>query len=161
MKNPFQLYAKLDETVVARLNDLYLWALDWTGVYVGTLIFLNAILPAMNAIQRDHSWVAAILMFCTLITAAPRYYLQGMSTEAYNRLVLGQIGVFISRTVFNSLNVLLLVMHILMHIKEGSGLLPIASDINMIFMWYLVDIKVRDREKKDFRLPKLAMEKMR
>jgi len=158
MKSPFELYRKLDDYLVARLNDLYLWAFDWTGVYVGTLIFLNGLWSITFLIQQGNMWPAAFVMLLLIIIAGMRYYLQSIGPEVFNKFVLAQPAIPTFRAVFVTMAVFFFMVHVTV-LKDVTSYLRIMGDISDILFWYALDIKVRDREKKDFKLPKLAMER--
>lgn len=156
MKHPFQLFLKIDAYLIARLNDLYLWAFDWTGVFVGTIMFLNGIIPVLNMIRQDHMWSGAIFMLCTLLMSAPRYWTQSKSVEAYNATVLLMEGSALRYffVLFNTINLIVDFFN-----PKFFNIWYISSDLSLLLMWYLFMIKIRDRQKKDFKLPSLAMEK--
>jgi hypothetical protein len=153
MKKPIELYMKLDAYLIARLNELYLWALDWTGIYVGTLVFLSMVPSIANLIARDHMWAGAIVLFCGILMGAPRYWLQGFSTDAFNKIAL-QLESQWPRHVFVWWNISELLLDFI--IPEFRTLLYVASDAGWLLLWYLIVLKIRERDPKHFTIWKLA-----
>ena len=67
MKKIIPLYMKADAYIIRRLNDAYLWALDWSGLYVGTIIFLIGIIQVMYFFGEGSYWIAAFMLLCAII----------------------------------------------------------------------------------------------
>jgi hypothetical protein len=148
-----EIYKKADAWLVARINDLYLWVFDWTGMFVATFIFLDMTIVVLSCIQRQSMWIGAMVFLCSTLISLPRYILQNKGPEAYNRLVLaGGRGSFYVRTFFLFFNGTFLITDTI----KGAGYLELAANFANIALWFLMEIKIRDRQKKDFKLPKLA-----
>jgi len=83
---------------------------------------------------------------------AQTYWLQSTSKTAFNtNAEINRNSPF--RSFLISFNLGSLVADLFLHV----ALLNMISDINLVLFWYIVCIKIRDREKKKFLLPKMAM----
>ena len=147
------IYRKADAWLVIKLNDLYLWVYDWTGMFVATFIFLDMNLVVLACIQRQSMWIGAVVFICSTLISLPRYFLQSKGPEAYNKIVLaGEGWSFYTRTFFVFFNGSFLITDAI----KGVTWLELASNVANMSLWFLLVIKIRDRIKKDFKLPKLA-----
>jgi len=148
-----KIYRKFDAWIIAGLNDLYLWLLDWTGVYIGTITFLMGAEQVAFLIYIKAAWFAAFMLLMILVNAGIRYHQQAMGLVARYNLAAEWFEKSPIRTAL---------------IAFGVGL--IMADIIQYRWWYLFDgaitqallylwcLKIRERQKKEFRLPKLAMQ---
>jgi len=152
-------YKKFDQWLLNRINDAYLWLYDWTGIFVATVIFLNMNLVVLACIQRQSMWIGAIVFLCGVLISTPRYYLQSKGPEAYNKLVLfTEHFSFHARTFFLGFYTVFFIGDLLNLLNGANYFEPIASVANAM-LWFLLDIKIRDRDKKTFKQPKLAQQR--
>jgi hypothetical protein len=158
MKNPFHkpidLYLKLDGLIIRRLNDAYLWALDWSGIYVGTIIFFGSVPSLYRMVSHGDMWFAAFFLFCTILIALPRYVIQGMGMiEVFNNISM-QFESSAARHFLNGFNIVSLFSDAF----HRHNPLDVFCDIMILFMWYTFTFKIRKRDPKTFELkvPKLA-----
>jgi hypothetical protein len=142
-----ELYKKADGWVLKRLNDLYLWALDWTGLYVGTLCFLMGAEQAAYMISRDMGWWTAFHLFFVLLISAPRYYWQSAGMHKLFNSISEQMEMTPIRHVFVFFVLTLIPLHVMKSNWWGVG-----DDIICILIWYVWCFRIRDREKKEFKI---------
>src|SRR5258705_7769670 len=148
-----EIYRKAHAWVLAKLNDLYLLVYDWTGMFVATFIFLDMNLVVLACLQRESMWIGAIVFVCGTLISLPRYVLQSKGPEAYNKIVLaGEGWSFYARTFFVFFNGSFLVTDMI----KGVTWLELSANVANMSLWFLLEIKIRDRQKKDFKLPRLV-----
>jgi hypothetical protein len=149
-------YKQFDQWLLNRINDAYLWLYDWTGIFVATVIFLNMNLVVLACIQRQSMWIGAIVFLCGVLISTPRYYLQSKGPEAYNKIVLASEGMsFHLRTFFLWFNTAFFISDLL----KGASYLELVANVANAMLWFLMEIKIRDRDKKTFKQPKLAQQR--
>lgn len=145
--NPIELYKKADGWLLQSLNNLYLWAMDWTGLYVGTLCFLMGAESCAYMIHRGNHWWAAFNLIFVIAIAGPRYYWQATG----NNKLFNAISSYMEEGVFRHIFIWLSLSFIPMHVSMGNwwGAL---DDVVLALCWYVWCFKIRDREKKEFKL---------
>jgi len=105
-------------------------------------------LVVLSCIQRQSMWIGAIVFICGTLISLPRYVLQSRGPEAYNKIVLaGESWSFYARTFFLFFNGSFLISEVI----AGSTYLELASNFANMSLWFLLEIKIRDRQKKDFK----------
>jgi len=153
VKNIFSNLYALDDKCVKMVNDAYLWALDWTGIYVGTILLINCAPGFAFLWYKLPAWMSLFFLTCVLIMACQMYWLQNSGNKiqfnAYAEMVRGAMY----RWCFLGLNIGSLMADIFLN---HLTLLQVLGDIDAILFWYIICIKIRDREKKKFLLPKMA-----
>lgn len=148
------IYRKADAWIIAKLNDLYLWSLDWTGVYIGTITFLVGAEQVAYWISRDKMWFAAFMLFLMLVNAGLRYYQQAME----------QIALYNAGAEWFEKSIL---RHMLVAFGFGTIIgegitghwVSLLDSCATQFLLYLWCIKIRERQKKDFKLPVMATQR--
>lgn len=130
---------KLDDWVIDHTQNVYLWLLDRTGIYAGTVMFLA--MAASVILEGAPIWQIIFLgIFGAL--AAYKYYLQdkklltvynAMADFERNYRVIRAIGIFI--TLFN---VICSVLD--QDLWKGCG------EAMFVIWWYMLPVKIRDRE---------------
>lgn len=142
---------KLDAWVLAKVQDAYLWAFDWIGVYIGSLIFVCGAVGVLPSLREGHYVFPCIIMFLISIVAYIRYSLQhsGMY-EAYNTHVMS-FEESAGRRIFIAFNLILMIM-------PPYGFYVELGLMSNILGWYLLSVKIRKRDPKEFKFLKTAMQ---
>lgn len=158
-------YMKVDAWVLSKIQDAYLWLLDRTGVYVGTLMFATYVYVAAGAIFARHEslwlWLWMVLLAMTGWVAGIRYLWQDKAQhERYNSLAMF-MEQWRWRHICNVLIGMVLIFEIIILDPLGA-----SSQIAFLVYGYLLLIKIRERDKKPFFKPaegkqELAMENSR
>src|SRR5258706_1964084 len=98
MQKVVKIYHALDQFLLSKVQDGYLWLLDRTGVYVATLMFVSFGLGAGTIIinnKHGSAWTIALgacLAIVGFISLFP-YYLQDKGkNEIYNALAMSIDG---------------------------------------------------------------------
>jgi len=84
--------------------------------------------------------------------SAHTYWLQSTSKTAFNANAEVQ-----KNSPFRTFLVLFNFGSSVIDLFVHAALLNVICDINGVLFWYIICIKIRDREKKKFLLPKMAM----
>ena len=143
-----ELYKKLDGWILKKLNEIYLWALDWTGLYVGTLCFLMGAEQVFYMITRGAMWFAALQFVFVLALSAPRYYWQAKDMQKLYNMVAEQFeGLFWLRALFIGWGLFLLPA--MVSTKNWHGFFDTIVGMALLYVWCF---RIRDREKKTFNL---------
>lgn len=136
-------YKKFDAWVIQHFQDAYLWLLDRTGIYVGTVVFLNGVVMVLDLIRRQSMWLAAFIMIVILILSLPRYLLQGAKEyETFNHMATFEEGLP-GRHIFLVLNLICLAL-------PPYTMLGALNSVCQQVMWYLFCLRIRERDKKPF-----------
>ncbi len=150
-------YLKLDNWVISNLQNLYLWLLDRTGVYVATLMFVVYVGGLSPDIIRGRFpwWNCALTVLIGLVVILPYLKQDRGEIKRYNAFAIEIEGLII-RHAFNGLQI---------GIGVGSaiaGNYPSAAGCLAILVYqYLWVIKIRDRNKKPFFEEKKELELVR
>ena len=153
MKNFLSKIYALDDKCVKMVNDAYLWVLDWTGIYVGTIIFINCA-PMFSILwYKIPVWLSLIFLTCAMIMSCQLYWMQNSGNKIQLNAYAEQAKGSMWRWCFLWFNIGSLISDIFIRVT----LLQVVADICAILFWYIICIKIRDREKKKFLLPKMAM----
>ena len=155
MKNFITKIYALDDKCVSMITDAYLWALDWTGIYVGTIIFINSAPCFALLWYKVPVWVSLFFLICVMAMSCQSYWMQNTGNKiefnAYAEKAKGSTW----RWSLLWFNVCSLAADIFIRVT----LLQVMADVCAILFWYIICIKIRDREKKKFLkflLPKMA-----
>lgn len=158
----WKAYMKGDAWVLSKNQDAYLWLLDRTGVYVGTLLFLCYVYVAVVAVFRQEPiWLWMILLAMAGWVGGVRYLWQDKAQhKRYNSLAM-----FMEQWRWrHPFNVIIGTVFV----GEVVTLNPLAASQEIAFLvyGYLLLIKIRERDKKPFFKPvegkqELAMENSR
>lgn len=136
-------YKKFDAWLIHHFQGAYLWLLDRTGIYVGTVIFLNGTLVILHLIQQNSMWLAAFIMVAILLISLPRYLLQGAEKyETFNQVAAFEEGMS-GRHLFLILNLICLAL-------PPYSMLDVLNNVSQQVMWYLLCLKIRERDRKPF-----------
>lgn len=141
-----ELIRKADGWMIKRLNNIYLWAMDWTGLYVGTVCFLLGAEQVFYMISRNSMWIAAFQFILVLAISAPRYYWQAMGMDKLLNTVAEQFEEWVSIRLFFVVWGLLMIPGHAMS-KNWHG---VVDDIVGVLLLYVWCFRIRDREKKTF-----------
>lgn len=144
--NHIDLYKKADGWLLKRLNDIYLWALDWTGLYVGTVTFLLGAESCAYMIHREWMWFAAFNLIMIVMIAAPRYYWQATGKNKLFNAVAEYFEEGFARHFFIWLS-LCTIPSYAMDGEWWGALNALCLALN----WYVFCFRIRDREKKEFK----------
>lgn len=158
----WKAYMKGTAWVLSKIQDAYLWLLDRTGVYVGTLMFVCYVWIAAISVYRGESlWIWMLLLAIVGWVAGVRYLWQDKAQhERYNSLAM-----FMEQWPWNHVfNIFLGSMFFGFMIMLN----PISASQQLAFLLYsyLLMVKIRERDKKPFFKPvegkqELAMENSR
>lgn len=146
----WKAYMRVDAWVLFKIQDAYLWLLDRTGVYVGTLMFATYVYVAAGAIfaREESFWLWMVLLAMTGWVAGIRYLWQDRAQhERYNMMAMF-MEQWRWRHTFNIFIGMVLIFEII-------TLNPLAASQEIAFLvyGYLLLIKIREREKKPFFKP--------
>lgn len=142
---------RADNWAVDKIQDAYLWLLDRTGCYCGTLIFLSwmsMIATHLGSYSQDRFllWMDMFFTLIALLIAGTRYYLQGVGMYIqYNAMALIDRANVYMRIAGNALMLSFLVPEILTAQFSSA-----IGTIGIILYYHLVAVCIRDREKKPF-----------
>lgn len=155
----------IDIWICRKVEEIYLWAYDWTGIYVGSCLFVCEAIGACTEIARGPSFnftTVLVLMLFGGIVSLVLYLLQGsgnhkifnmqaMMTETvtFNRVI---------RMVFLTVAMIDVVSLFFDWNVHNIYRAIVSASIQITF--YIYTIKIRDRNKKTFKLPKLATPRM-
>lgn len=152
-----QRIGKIDTWIIDKVQRAYLWALDWTGIFLGTIMFLLVAIQVCMLFWEEQHLIGAIVFLLGALCGYWYYHLQsaGMK-DMLNARAESEITEdrnIAMRLTFIGMNLLLIVSDSLQANPRGVLFLM----LNCVW-WYLLCVKVRDREPKEFFKPKLATE---
>jgi len=86
IKAPFEFIRKVDDKVLGVINDAYLWVLDWTGIYVGTIVFISCAPSFVHLWNGGGSrWITVIWLTMLLFFTGQLYWNQSLGNKiAFN-----------------------------------------------------------------------------
>ncbi len=139
-------YLKLDNWIISYLQNLYLWLLDRTGVYVATLMFVTYVGGFSPDIIRGEFpwWNLMFIGLAALIIAIPYQEQNNGDIKRYNAFAIKIEGLFL-RHAFNSFQIGLAVGSVI-----AGRYINSAGCLVMLIYQYLWVIKIRDRDKRPF-----------
>lgn len=150
---------KFDEYCIQKMQELYLWFFDWTGIYVATIATMTVIFNGgMYIIYGSldfRSWQAALLVVNILILIP--YYLDQDKKN---------FTAFNYRAGLMRESLIRIVLQFFLLGGLGSSIIVwswmgIINAVSMSLYLNIVSIYIRDREPKEWFKPKLAMQEHR
>lgn len=139
------LIAEIDNRVIRMVQEVYLWLLDRTGVYVGTLIFAFG---AIDNFCLGLTFFRFVMLALIGVWSAGRYLAQATDLRRLNRFARN-----FADTWFRVPITVVLAGSLTFEVCQLNWWRVTAHA--SFFCWlYLACIQVRDREPKDF-LPSL------
>lgn len=154
----WKAYLRVDAWVLSKIQDAYLWLLDRTGVYVGTLMFVSYVyVVGIFFWAYGTSWILIAILASVGITSGQRYLWQDKGkNERFNAASISIEGWALR----HPLNLFVLFFTVF----DAVILDPISASSKIVFLLYsyLLIVKIRNRDKKPFFKPAeqhdLAME---
>lgn len=142
---------KIDQWLIAKVQDAYLWAFDWTGVRVGMVIFMLAGTSNFLWWLKYGEWIAVFFIGTMGIIGVALSWMQDHNQTCFNMIALHQETSWFRKgfTVFVLCFFLLYLFSL-----DWRG---IISEMCWLGYCYMICVKVRDREPKEFKFFKLAM----
>lgn len=141
------LYSKADQWAVTKTQDAYLWLLDRTGIYLGTVCMIDYIASAGCLAMRDGymSWIWIVFLGIFGITCAFRYWWQekGMNDAINAGAMAFEASHF--RTFGNIFFLTQIVLDVALFTRWDF-----IFDVILLLAQYLGCVKIRDRDKKPF-----------
>lgn len=139
-------YLKFDAYLIERINTIYLWLLDRTGVYVATIMFDAYVVAAATSLCRANGlpiWYWMIILAFIGLFLGPRYLMQDKGEVLRFNIASLVLEKWVGRHVINVILMSFLVLDLL-RLEPFDGLIQII----FLLFGYLNIIKIRDREKK-------------
>lgn len=141
---------KIDQWLVAKAQAVYLWMFDWTGVRVGMVLFVLAGMANFLWWLSDGSWIAVFLIGFMGIFGVWLSWIQDSDQKHFNVIAMTQEESIV-RKGFTLLILSFFIMYCLMLSWRG-----IFAEALWFAYCYMLCVKVRDREPKEFKFFKLA-----
>lgn len=144
--------SRIDDVMIRWATVAYLWLLDWTGVYVGTVgVGMMMFLMYWNnfVVHPDHQtsilWVVPFLV----LWALPTWWMQhlGMNKE-YNRIVQKWVE-FVMRKPWICVLLVMTAWEVLS--RHGDGWRGSVGWLLVVAFVYLDCVPIRDRERREHR----------
>jgi hypothetical protein len=153
----FDLLRKIDDKVIGVVNDAYLWALDWTGIYVGTVVFICVAPSFAHWWGHMSHWLSALWLFFLIALTGNMYWMQGTG----NKIAFNSYAQVNKDNPLRSFFIWFQISNLIFDLGLRKPPIEFVLDALCFLFWYLICIKIRDRDKKkfEFRLPKFAMER--
>jgi hypothetical protein len=166
ISSPFFVWGKimvLDAYVIRKLQDLYLWIYDWTGIYVATIgtiaVILGNLTQGMFGLSGLSWWNLTWIGFNTLVMIP--YYLD---QDHENYILFNARAMILQcsklRIIISYFFVVMFISDILLWIMVPTY--SFSHMVNTFCLWVYINITsvcIREREPKDwFKSPKVAME---
>ena len=142
----WKTYLRFDSWMISNLQNLYLWLLDRTGIYVATLMFITYAGSLSPDIIRGKYpwWNCAFIALIGLVVILPYLKQDRGDVKRYNAFAIEIEGLII-RHAFNGLQI---------GLGVGSAIagdyLSASGCFLMLIYQYLWVIKIRNRDKKSF-----------
>lgn len=152
MKNFLTKIYAFDDKCVKMVTEAYLWALDWTGIYVGTIIFINCAPCFALLWYKMPVWASLFFLTCVMFMSCQSYWMQNSGNKIQFNASAEMVKGSMWRWSLLWFNLGSLACDIFIRVT----LLQVIADICAILFWYILCIKIRDRDKKKFLLPKMA-----
>jgi hypothetical protein len=143
---------EIDERLQRWTTEAYLWLLDWTGVYVGTLLFVVMVVDCVFSwpiMERSNAGKTFDLIVSVLLPSST-WLRQSRGPRVFNVEALWWRG-----CVARSALLLVLVVSVILGAAQLNWQ-KIAWWIPCFAMVYLMGVLIRDREPREFRLGRRA-----
>lgn len=136
---------KWDNFLIDSMQRAYLWLLDWTGVYVGTLLLFTFVATLVLRGFNWWNWAELFGLVLMLAWCGWKY-----SQQATDRIELFNASSEYNRTSWlrDCLNVMLVMSAVIAIVKNQWG--EIGAETLWFVMGYLMTVKLRKREPKEF-----------
>lgn len=133
---------KLDMFLIQQTTRAYLWLYDWTGVYVGTLMFAAISISWM--LQFRSFWAAVIGVMIGVPACGLRYYVQATDEVTYNTM-----AEYATRDFMRGVMLMMVVAFCVRNIIFLS-VVDAVGETMWLALCYLITVKIRKREPKNF-----------
>lgn len=137
---------KIDDALLIAAQRAYLWLFDWTGVYVGTLLFLlGGLATVMDVLAYGRLRLVGYLLVGTYgLFGWWRINLQSKGDEAYNAVAETETK--------NPMRWFFLLFFVFFLVQEIAQMKLADAVQTMAFICalYLFTVKIRPRDPKEF-----------
>jgi hypothetical protein len=142
----WKVWLKVDAWILKYIQEIYLWLLDRTGVYVATACFsIYAIVGLSEVAEGGRAWLWGSMLIFAALSLIPKYLMQDRcENERFNAISMAMAGFPWRHWITIPIG--------LVAIAEVITLHPLSalSDFGFVLYSYLSIIMIRDRDKKPF-----------
>lgn len=142
-----KLVKKIDDLLIDATQRAYLWLYDWTGVYVGTVTFVMCVTIVIlyEVRGRPVIWVDFLFLGINGIWSCVAYLWQSTDRVDEFNSSADMRRTSIGRVVLNGSITVFLTMAIV-----DMNLLAVVSEFVWVALSYMIVVKIRKREPKNF-----------
>lgn len=143
---------KADDYLIKKFTEVYLWILDWTGIYLSTVCVALIVIGNLVGTGDKISLVFALMNILILI---PMYHKQNTG----NYIAMNAEAMFIQNFLFRRVFTLFLAIMIVVELitLDWKGL---VNSCAYFIYFYMLCVCVREREPKKFEKRVLATQRM-
>ncbi len=138
---------KFDRYCIARAQEIYLWLLDYTGVYRATIqTILLMIVLALDILRDVITWLS-IVCFAILLSMAVLDYI---NQDKGKYEIMNYAAMKMRESIFRLVALFCIIIIPMIVSAIQMNFLTVISDMVYMVWWYTMLVMVRDREPKEW-----------